>query len=130
MEVCSGGAWGTVCDDFWGTADAQVVCRQLGYSPQGNGLPKCIVKYKKYEPMLHTGAVARTSAYFGQGTGIIVLDDAQCIGIESALLACQHTTNHNCAHSEDAGVTCTGRMNTAGTVTPCIFLCLCRYNLS
>ena len=80
--------------------------------------------------MLHTGAVARTSAYFGQGTGAIVLDDAQCSGSESALLACQHITNHNCAHSEDAGVTCPGRMNTARTVTPLIYLCLCRNNLS
>ena len=35
LEVCFNEAWGTVCDDFWGTEDAQVVCYQLGFSREG-----------------------------------------------------------------------------------------------
>ncbi|CAB1316863.1 unnamed protein product, partial [Coregonus sp. 'balchen'] len=87
VEVFSGSKWGTVCDDAWDMPDAQVVCRQLGCGP---------------------AAVARGEAFFGRGTGTILLDNLKCSGSEASLQQCSHISwdVHNCDHSEDAGVTC------------------------
>ncbi len=35
VEVCNDNAWGTICEDRWGDADAQVVCRQLNFPAAG-----------------------------------------------------------------------------------------------
>ena len=49
---------------------------------------------------------------YGNGTGDIVLDDLDCNSTESTLLDCQedknNRDNHDCTHSEDAGVRCGG----------------------
>ena len=55
-------------------------------------------------------ADARTQAFFGRGEGPIFLDDVDCNGTEPQLVDCTYpgVGIHNCFHSEDAGVVCTG----------------------
>ena len=90
MEIFHNGAWGTVCDDGWDLNDARVVCRKLGYPGASNALQ---------------------SAYFGQGTGQIWLDNVNCQGHESSLEKCSHIgwNVHNCGHHEDASVICSSK---------------------
>ena len=35
LEICVNGLWGTVCNDEFDINAARVVCRQLGYPPEG-----------------------------------------------------------------------------------------------
>ncbi|XP_061113442.1 deleted in malignant brain tumors 1 protein-like, partial [Conger conger] len=89
VEVYYAGQWGTVCDDLWDLNNAHVVCRQLDCGEA-----------------VH----APRFAHFGEGRGLIALDDLRCSGSEESLEHCSHRGwgNHNCEHYEDAGVTCSG----------------------
>ena len=87
VEVYHNGQWGTVCDDAWDIPDADVVCRQLGY----------------------TGATgAPGNAAFGQGVDPIWYDEVGCGGTEANLTECSNNPLgiHNCNHFEDAGAVC------------------------
>ena len=35
VELCMNNMWGRVCNYYWSTNSAKVVCRELGYSPTG-----------------------------------------------------------------------------------------------
>ncbi|XP_074615759.1 scavenger receptor cysteine-rich type 1 protein M160-like isoform X2 [Acropora palmata] len=89
VEVLYDGIWGTVCDDGWDLSDASVVCKELGFGDAKE---------------------ATQTSKFGQGKGIIWLDNVNCKGFESSLTHCLHAGwgEGNCdpGHHEDAGVVC------------------------
>ncbi len=38
LEICINSAWGSVCNSRFGTNEALVVCRQLGFSSDGESV--------------------------------------------------------------------------------------------
>ena len=56
--------------------------------------------------------MVRGAAYYGQGTGSIVLDEVNCNGNETTLLQCPTGvpigSSNDCVHGEDVGVLCSG----------------------
>ncbi|XP_060690398.1 antigen WC1.1-like [Hemiscyllium ocellatum] len=87
VELLSNGTWGTVCDDSWDLADAQVVCRQLKCGQALN---------------------ATISSWFDPGVGPIWLDNVKCRVNDSVLWQCPAGSwgETDCNHKEDAGVIC------------------------
>uniref|UniRef100_A0A3B1IXQ5 SRCR domain-containing protein n=1 Tax=Astyanax mexicanus TaxID=7994 RepID=A0A3B1IXQ5_ASTMX len=89
VEVLHRGQWGTVCGNNWDMRDAAVVCRELGCGEAVDAL---------------------SEAHFGSGSGPIWMDDVDCIGSESNLKHCISPGwgKHNCTHTQDAAVICSG----------------------
>lgn len=85
VQVCGYGVWGYVCQHGWGTASAQVVCRQLGYSTTGQ-YHMAIVVYSSFASFL--GALQCSRSFFGYGNGTLWLNYVHCSGTETNLLDC------------------------------------------
>ncbi|CAE1296095.1 unnamed protein product [Acanthosepion pharaonis] len=97
IEITRKGVKGTVCDDQFDNNDAKVICRMMGYS-SGEVIPNI----------------------FGQGQGVIWLDDLNCTGSEVELEICSNLSwgKHNCGHNEDVAIKCFNVVNTLGGITP------------
>ena len=55
--------------------------------------------------VIFIGSISASSATFGQGTGLIALNNVQCSGSEARLIDCP-SSPVACSHRQDAGVYC------------------------
>ncbi|XP_022096860.1 uncharacterized protein LOC110982619 isoform X2 [Acanthaster planci] len=87
VEVQHKGEWGTVSDTDWTQEDADVVCRQLGFT-EASG----------------RGTLAAS-------TGSVFISQVKCTGYESYLVDCQYHVvmpSEGLSHDTDVSVTCSG----------------------
>eukprot|EP00062_Callorhinchus_milii_P025079 gi/632985667/ref/XP_007909811.1/ PREDICTED: deleted in malignant brain tumors 1 protein-like [Callorhinchus milii] len=87
VEIYYNATWGTVCDDSWGSLEADVVCKQLGCG---------------------SAVDAIFAAPCGSASGQVWLDEVRCSGKESALWECASSPwgQHDCGHKEDVSIVC------------------------
>ena len=94
VEVFYEGIWGTVCDQTWNLADADVVCKQLNLS------------YAISSPK---------SAAFGEGQGQTHAWLLDCLGDEESIGDCVRLGRSGaCGHDQDASVICSDRGKPGG----------------
>ncbi|XP_064214349.1 uncharacterized protein LOC655370 isoform X2 [Tribolium castaneum] len=91
IEVRAFGRTGYVCDDKFGLRDANVVCKELGFS-------------------LGAAEVKGNSFYAKNVTGkpFYMMDDVSCVGNETKLMDCDFSGwgVHNCLEQESVGIVC------------------------
>ncbi|XP_791589.2 scavenger receptor cysteine-rich domain-containing group B protein [Strongylocentrotus purpuratus] len=89
LEIYHNYVWGTICDDYFDLADADVACRQLGFA---------------------SALAVKEKAYFGSADSstVIWLDNVDCTGKELTLTSCwdRGWGVDNCGHNEDVGIIC------------------------
>ncbi|WAR21590.1 L3BPA-like protein, partial [Mya arenaria] len=78
--------WGTICENGFGLAEANVICHMIGFPP--------------------AQAVYGVDTY-GQGTGPIFVDDLSCGQSDTHINNCTYVTYDDCTHLHDVAVKCT-----------------------
>ena len=114
VEVCIGGEYGTVCDDYWDFRDASVLCYQLGFSHHGKYIENIRFHFVILLFII-TGAIAITGGPFSDSSVTVMVAEIECIGTEANLLDCPHfNTSHetftNCDPNQIAAVSCQGKL--------------------
>ena len=104
LEVYYNGTWGTVCDDYFNSASARVVCNMLRYGNVGYVISN---RYSYDRGYIWWDRMK---------VAVIWLDDVRCRGTETSIFNCPHRGwgIHNCGHSEDVSVSCYNEVRLVG----------------
>ncbi|KAH9508817.1 hypothetical protein Btru_050129 [Bulinus truncatus] len=89
VEVFYNNRWGTICDDIWGTLQAQIVCQMLGHQREG-------------------ATAVVSNGFSSLKTQEFWLNNVICLGNENSIFDCSHMAwgQTHCGPSELAGVKC------------------------
>ena len=117
VQICVDGVEGSVCQTYWDSRDADVVCRSLGYETFGivvlNIMPiivSCMCT------LYCLGAIPYFNSYFGIGKDTGLMNNVECFGNESSLLNCTHRLlgdyyYSSCNNYAHVGVSCPGEVS-------------------
>jgi deleted-in-malignant-brain-tumors protein 1 len=101
VEMFVAGQWLGVCNDGFGSLDANVVCRQLGL-----GHAAKVVNVDR-DHLYKVYGVTRDYPFNRYGVGPpIYIEGVNCVGDETHLLNCGYSTRHDCGEHEIIGVQC------------------------
>ena len=63
--------------------------------------------YNTFRQLGFSGGTRTYGSYFGVVPSTMAMDNVGCVGTESYLRSCPHSTADNCGPDEGAGVICT-----------------------
>ena len=123
VQVCVNRTWGSICDSGWSSQDADVVCRQLGFTTLGtNPQLSCDILWCDCLWFhCYQGAISYSNSFYGNTSGPMWIDNGRCTGSENSILNCTHNgigvLASSCDHMDESGVECPGRLITVSKYT-------------